>query len=85
MDLTPILAHYKASGNDGIGILPPVYYAIDEQLYEEIVGYYIQDLICFGYEEEMNFAHFKAKRDEYLDIYSKYKNVTWSQFDAVMS
>eukprot|EP01084_Bolivina_argentea_P055237 101272_1 len=48
-------------------ILPPIWYYIDEQMYNDIVEYYYQDYQCFGYVP--SYRQFVAKRDNYINIY----------------
>ena len=63
------LKERKNVGNvvDMSEILPPVWYYIDETLYNEIVEYYWQDYECFGYVP--SYQQFVKKREQYNNIY----------------
>ncbi len=72
MGLEPIYAYFVENvdedGNvDMDAILPPLWYHIDEALYNDIVEYYFQDYQCFGYVP--NYHAFVRKREQYINIY----------------
>ena len=70
----PLFKYYNAekakNGRvDMENIKPPAYFAIDRDTYDKIIDYYIQDLICFGYEQEAQYETFEQKRNEFHNIY----------------
>ena len=66
LSLDKVYEHYVERGNLD-NVLPPIWYHIDERIYDQIVEYYLMDYQCFGYEP--NYKEFVRERDKFMNIY----------------
>ena len=75
MGLFPIYNYWKINKNID-NILPPAYFILykNYNLYKKIIKYYYQDIVCWKYENEVDFDFYRNKiNGTYINIYTDSK------------